>query len=165
MRLRRKAFFCCGLKRPWGLGFSSRQVVRAGVDAAWKDQENLAARQVTIFAILATRDAAMVDQRLAGVETQLRKALPNHGFRLLGVESKRIAAGQSVTCELGNGYRAETVLVRSLDENGKVQIRCLLAFKGEIQFSTLVKTPVNQLFFCDHSLKDGSRVLIGVGAR
>jgi hypothetical protein len=91
--------------------------------------------------------------------------LPGHGFKLLDVQSKRVEAKQSVTCELGNGYKAETVLVRSLDENGKVQLRCTLKSNGEPEFSTLVKTPENQLFFYERSLKDGTRVLIGVGAR
>ncbi len=91
--------------------------------------------------------------------------MPGHGFKLLGVESKRLEAMQSVTCDLGRGYKAETVLVRPLDENGKVQLRCNLSRLGTKEFSTLVKTPVNQLFFYERSLKDGARVLIGVGAR
>ena len=70
-----------------------------------------------------------------------------------------------MTCDLGNGYKAETILVRPLDENGKVQLRCNLSQQGTKEFSTLVKTPINQLFFYERSLKDGSRVLIGVGAR
>ena len=55
-------------------------------------------------------------------------------------------------------------LVQTVDENGKVQLRCEL-FQGEDrQFSTLVKTPLNQLFFCQQALPDGSQLLIGVGA-
>ncbi len=123
------------------------------------------ARQVTVFAILATADPSLIDARLASVNAQLRKVLPDHGFKLLDVKSKRIEATQSVTCDLGNGYKAETVLVRPLDENGKVQLRCNLSQQGTKEFSTLVKTPINQLFFYERSLKDGSRVLIGVGAR
>jgi len=123
------------------------------------------ARQVTVFAILATPDPEAIDPRLASVNSQLRKVLPDHGFKLLDVKSKRIEATQSVTCDLGNGYKAETVLVRPLDENGKVQLRCNLSQQGTQEFSTLVKTPINQLFFYERSLKDGSRVLIGVGAR
>ena len=120
---------------------------------------------MTVFAILATNDPAAIDPRLASVDSQLRKVLPGHGFKLLDVESKRIEATQSVTCDLGNGYKAETVLVRPLDENGKVQLRCNLSQQGIKEFSTLVKTPINQLFFYERSLKDGTRVLIGVGAR
>ena len=95
----------------------------------------------------------------------MRKVLPGHGFKLLDVESKRVEATQSVTCDLGNGYKAETVLVRPLDENGKVQLRCNLSQQGIKEFSILVNTPINQLFFYERSLKDGTRVLIGVGAR
>ena len=46
-----------------------------------------------------------------------------------------------------------------------MQLRCTLSQQGTKEFSTLVKTPINQLFFYQRSLKDGSRVLIGVGAR
>ena len=130
-----------------------------------KSDADETARQVTVFAILATKDRQAVDPRLASVQAQLRKALPGHGFKLLDVESKRLEATQSVTCDLGNGFKAETVLVRPLDENGKVQLRCNLSQKGTLEFSTLVKTPINQLFFYERLLKDGSRVLIGVGAR
>jgi hypothetical protein len=130
-----------------------------------KSSADEAARQVTVFAILATADPAAIDPRLASVNSQLCKVLPGHGFKLLDVKSKRIEATQSVTCDLGNGYKAETVLVRPLDENGKVQLRCNLSQQGTKEFSTLVKTPINQLFFYERSLKDGSRVLIGVGAR
>ena len=35
-------------------------------------------------------------------------------------------AGESVDCDLGNGYTAETSLVQPVDENGKVQLRCEL---------------------------------------
>jgi hypothetical protein len=123
------------------------------------------ARQVTTFAILATPASSTIDPRLEKIQSQLRKVLPDHGFRLLEVQSKRIEPKQSVTCRLGNGYKAETLLVHSLDENGKVQLRCTLEHKGKAEFSTLVKTAVNQLVFYERSLKDGTRVVVGVGAR
>jgi hypothetical protein len=130
-----------------------------------KSSADETARQVTVFAILATADPAAIDPRLASVTSELRKVLPGHGFKLLDMKSKRIEATQAVTCDLGNGYKAEIVLVRPHDENGKVQLRCNLSQQGTKEFSTLVKTPINQLFFYERSLKDGSRVLIGVGAR
>ena len=130
-----------------------------------KSSADETARQVTVFAILATNDPTAIDARLASVNAQLRKVLPGHGFKLLDVKSKRVEAAQSVTCDLGNGYKAEIVLVRPLDENGKVQLRCNLSRQGTREFSTLVKTPNNQLFFYERSLKDGTLVLIGVGAR
>lgn len=128
-------------------------------------QEEQSARQVTVFAILATPGTSAPDPRLQKIQERLHKVLPEHSFKLVDVRSKRIRPGQSVTCELGNGYRTETTMVRSLDENGKVQLRCALAHNGTKEFSTLVKTPANQLFFFERSLQDGNRVLIGVGAR
>jgi hypothetical protein len=141
------------------------RAVQAPALPAWKSSADVTAHQVTVFAILATNDPAAMDSRLASVNSQLQKVLPGHGFKLLDVKSKRIEAAQSVTCDLSNGYKAEIVLVRPLDENGKVQLRCNLSQQGNKEFSTLVKTPINQLFFCERSLKDGTRVLIGVGAR
>jgi hypothetical protein len=123
-------------------------------------------RQVTVFAVLATRNAPTADPRLSSnVKAQLRKILPDHGFKLLDVQSKNLEMNQALTSDLGGGYTAQTVLVKSLDENGKVQFRCNVAHEKVPEFTTLVKTPVNQLFFYERSLKNGTRVLIGVGAR
>lgn len=123
------------------------------------------ARQVTLFAIRAIPGSMELDPRLETVQGQLRKILPGYGFRLLDVQSKRIEASQSVSCNLGNGIKAETTLVRPFDENGKVQLRCSVYQKGTREFSALFKTPANQLFFYEQLLGDGTRVLIGVGAR
>ncbi len=141
------------------------RILRAGTGSGGAFVPDESARQVTTFAILATPASSTIDPRLEKIQSQLRKVLPDHGFKLLEVQSKRIEPKQSVTCRLANGYKAETVLVRSLDENGKVQLRCTLEQNGKAEFSTLVKTAVNQLFFYERSLKDGTRVLIGVGAR
>jgi hypothetical protein len=123
------------------------------------------ARQVTLFAIRAIPRSTELDPRLGTVRDQLRRVLPGHGFTLLDVQSKRIEASQSVTCDLGKGYKAETILVQPFDENGKVQLRCSLSQKGTQEFSALFKTPANQLFFYERLLGDGRRVLIGVAAR
>lgn len=153
------------LARGQGTGSASRPLDPAASQAAWDTSEDVTARQVMVFAILATADPSAIDPRLSGVESQLRKVMPNHGFKLLDVQSKRIEARQAVSCDIGNGYKARTELVRPLDENGKVELRCSLALKAKPVFSTLVKTPPNQLLFFERPLKDGSRVLIGVGAR
>jgi hypothetical protein len=133
--------------------------------AASPEAAATAVRQVTAFAILAIPGSSELDPRLAAVEKQLHKVLPGHGFRLIDVKSRRLETGRSITCDLGDGYRAETVLIRPLDENGKVELRCNLGRKGSREFSTLVRSPLNQLFFYERLLKEGRRVLIGVGAR
>jgi hypothetical protein len=161
-----------GLISSLGMSRSASQTVRTGTGTGSgsgsgrsKGGESTA-RQVTVFAILATRNAPTADTRLNNnVKAQLRKILPDHGFKLLDVQSKNIEVNQALTCDLGGGYTAETVLVKSLDENGKVQLRCRVVHDKVPEFTTLVKTPVNQLFFYERSLKNGSRVLIGVGAR
>jgi hypothetical protein len=56
-------------------------------------------------------------------------------------------------------------LVNALNENGKVEIRCELFKEHKSQFSTLVKSPLHQLFFCQEALTDGTQLLIGIGAR
>ena len=123
------------------------------------------ARQVTLFGIMATPGSTEIDRKLATVSGQLRRLLPNHGFRLLDVRSKRLEPGQSVACKLGDGFVAETKLVDPLDGNGKIQLRCELRRHDQEQFATLVTTPPNQLFFCEKRLDNGSRMLIGIGAR
>ena len=128
-------------------------------------QTEEAGRQVTLFGIVATPNSTLIDPKLARIETQLRKLLPNHGFKLLDVQSKRLSAGQTLSASLGNGFVAETELIQPLDPNGKVQLRCGLAWNQVTQFETLVSTPPNQLFFCDKMLVDGSRLLVGIGAR
>ena len=128
-------------------------------------RQGTAARQVTLFGIMATPGSTEIDPKLATVSGQLRRLLPDHGFRLLDVRSQRLEPGQSVTCKLGDGYVAETKLVNPLDANGKIQLRCELRWQEQEQFATLVTTPPNQLFFCEKRLNNGSRMLIGVGAR
>ena len=52
------------------------------------------ARQVTLFAVIAVPGSNAIDPKLAGIELQLRKLLPGHGFKLLDVRSKRLHAGK-----------------------------------------------------------------------
>jgi hypothetical protein len=144
------------------IGFSGIRLSRAQEEAAPSLD---IARQVTVVGISASPTSKTVDSKLVLIKSQLEKLLPQHGFRLLGAQSERIVAPESVTCKLNNGYTVSISLVEPLDENGKVELRCEL-FQGKAQqFSTLVKTPVNQLFFCQRSMPDGTQLLIGVGAR
>jgi hypothetical protein len=123
------------------------------------------ARQVTLFAIIATPGSSELDPKLAGIEGQLRKLLPGHGFKLLDVRSKRLLTGESLHSDLGSGWAASTELVAPLDANGKVELRCMLVQNASTQFDTQVATPPNQLFFCDRMMGNGQRLIIGVGAR
>jgi len=123
------------------------------------------ARQVTMFSILATPHSSKMDPKLARVEVQLRKILPDHGFKLLDVQSKRLNMGESVVGKLGDDLVVTTKLVQVMDAHEKVQLRCELTRHQERRFSTLVTTPIDQLFFCDEKLPNGSRLLIGIGAR
>jgi hypothetical protein len=122
------------------------------------------ARQVTLFGVIAAPGAA-IDPRLANVAPQLRKLLPGHSFRLLDVQSKRLTAGQTLSCNLQGPFTASTMLLHPLDENGKVRLRCVVMQGGVAQLQTDVSTPPNQLFFCEQPLGGGQRLLIGVGAR
>jgi hypothetical protein len=144
------------------LGLGGLRVSRAEVKVESADDM---ARQVTVFAIVATPGTKQVDSKLSTIKTQLDKLMPQHGFKLLDVQSKRLVSGESVACDLQNGYTTETRLVGPVDENGKVPLRCELFLNQNREFSTLVKTPLNQLFFCERELQDGSHLLLGVGAR
>ncbi len=123
------------------------------------------ARQVTIFGVLATPGSSVADPKLAPVLAQLRRLLPGHGFKLIRIESRRVVAGQSVACDLGEGFVATTRLLSPSDLNGKVQMQVDLSLFDESQFRTIVTTPPDQPFFCDKMLPSGSRLLIGLGAR
>jgi hypothetical protein len=169
------------------LGLCGLRVSRAEGEV---DPNREIVRQVTVFAILATPEGKAVDTKLAGligslgaaslanpegrtvdsklttILPQLNRLLPHHGFKLLDVQSARIVAGETVNCKLGHGYTAETTLLRPIDENGKVQLRCELSLDHELQFSATVRTPLDQIFFCERPfLTDGSRLLIGMGVR
>ncbi len=122
-------------------------------------------RQVTMFGILATPGGNQMDPKLKKIEPQLRKLFPNHSFKLLAVESKRLTPGQAITAKLGDGFVAGTELSSVLDNEGNVQFKFALDLNGQREFATFVKTPPNQLFFCDKMLPDQSRLLIGLGAR
>jgi hypothetical protein len=144
------------------LGLSELHVSRAEMGVKAADDET---RQVTVFGIIATPGSKSADSNLISIRTQLDKLLPKHGFRLLDAQSKRIVAGEGVTCKLGGDFTVVTSLVQTVDENGKVQLRCELFHDEDRQFSTLVKTPLHQLFFCQRALEDGSQLLVGVGVR
>lgn len=148
----------CGL----ALGFVGVHSSRAAMDVTPADDLD---RQVSVFAVIATPGSNLADSNLATIHSQLEKLLPKHGFHLLDVQNKNILAGEFVTCKLNGGSTAVVTLVQAVDDNGKVELRCELFHDEDRQFSTLVKTPLHQLFFCQRALKDGSQLLIGVGAR
>jgi hypothetical protein len=144
---------------------SGLHVSRAGVDDG-DGEDNDNARQVTVFGVLATPNAKTVDSRLSNIiQSQLEKLLPKNGFKLLDARTGCIVDGESIICNLGHGYSLTTLLVKPLDESGKVELRCELFHDKVSEFATLVKTPLDQLFFCRRELSDGTQFLIGVGAR
>ncbi len=55
--------------------------------------------------------------------------------------------------------------MQGIDANGKVRIKFTLRRGGQVEFTTEVITPTTQLFFCERPLPDGTRLLIGIGAR
>lgn len=147
------------------LGAIGLRPSRAEVQA---DPHRDVVRHVTVFAIRATPgpEAKSADGRLKDIQKHLGRLLPDHGFELLDAQTARIVAGESIACKLTHGYTLETTLVRPIDEDGKVQLRCELDLDGDRQFSATVRTPINQLFFCERPyLTDGSKLLIGVAAR
>jgi hypothetical protein len=148
-----------------GMALGLAGFVRVSLAEVKVDPADDMARQVTVFAIIATPGSKHVDSKLSTIKTQLDKLMPQHGFKLLDVQSKRLVNGESVACDLRNGYTTQTKLVGPVDENGKVPLRCELFLNQNREFSTLVKTPMNQLFFCEQELQDGSALLIGVGTR
>jgi hypothetical protein len=130
-----------------------------------RTQDDVESRQVTLFAVIATKDNPKIDPKLAKISPQLRKLLPGHGFRLLSVKTKRLMPGGTLTVPLGGGLTATTTLNEALDANGKVKLKCEVIREQDILLESLVTTPPNQLFFCDKMLPNGERLLVGIGAR
>ncbi len=130
-------------------------------------QEDVPARQVTMFGILATPGGNEIDPKLKKIEPQLRKLFPGkaYSFKLLATESKRLGVGQSFVCKLGDGFVAGTELLSTLDSDGNLQMRFALDLNDQTEFTTIVRTPPNQLFFCDKQLPNGAKLLIGLGGR
>lgn len=124
------------------------------------------ARQVTLFGVMATPGTTGVaDPKLSAVLPQLRRLLPHHKFRLVEIASDRAVAGQTVRCDLGDGFVATSEMVAAQDSNGRVQMRFRLAKGKESLYQTLLVTPPDQVFFCENPLPDGSKLLVGLGAR
>jgi hypothetical protein len=122
--------------------------------------------QVTLFGILATRADKTVDPKLSEVEPKLRQILPEFGFQRLAVKSRRLSAGQSIECDLGHGRSVEAQLLNPVDpDDGKLEIKFTIKVEGQKPFSTVVKTPPNQLVFCDRLLPNKDQLLIGLAAR
>jgi hypothetical protein len=122
-------------------------------------------RRVTLFGILATPGPGKDDPKLKEMLPQLRNLLPNHTFQLRKVESKNIATGGTIVCDLGEGFVASSQLLNPLDMNGKVQLRFQLAFDDFPQFQTVVTTPPNQIFYINRMFPNGNRLIMGIGAR
>lgn len=127
--------------------------------------QGIPARQVTLFGILATPEGDRVDPALKKIEPQLKKLFPGHSFRLLKSDSKRLTIGQGMTVDLGDGWVAGADLLSVLDNDGNIQFKFGLDLNGQTEFATIVRTPPNQLFFCDKMLPGGARLLIGLGGR
>jgi hypothetical protein len=144
------------------VGVGGLRVSRGEVRQGSSDEP---ARQVTVFGVIATPGGKAVDAKLLRIKSQLHQLMPDHSFKLLDAQTRRMVAGDSIPCDLGSSYRVDTCLIEPLDANGMVQLRCELFRDQDRLFSTLVKTPSNQLFFCQRALDDGSQLLIGVGAR
>lgn len=126
-------------------------------------------RQVTLCGIHATPtppgDSPKVDPKLKPIANQLRRLFPGHDFKLVGVETQRVGLNQTLTCDFGAGFVANAQLTNPLDPNGKAQFRFQLDQGGMIDFATIVNTPLNQIFFLDKPLPDGSKLIMGLGAR
>jgi hypothetical protein len=129
-------------------------------------QDEKDSRQVTVFGIEATPGKAHVDPALLDVAPQLRKLLPDHGFRLLASENQRAVKGEKLSCDLGDTLKLTIDLRNRLTPDGKVVmgVRLDQGEKREALVETEVSTPPNQLCFLEKKL-DGRVLLIGLGAR
>jgi hypothetical protein len=122
-------------------------------------------RQVTIFGIAATPGGTSIDPKLLQIDSELAKLKPGHGFKLRAVQTKRLSADEALPCDLGDSLTATATLLDPQNAEGKVRIQFQLIRDDKVEFSTVVTTPPNQLFFCERPLEADRVLLIGVGAR
>lgn len=118
---------------------------------------------VTVFAIRATPGGSALDARLSPVRGQLRTIAPDDSLELIATRSEPLKPGETLACDLGDGRSADTTFEE--EEAGRIVLRCTFKGGDSPPFSTRVDAPENQLFFYERPLGDGSRALIGVGAR
>jgi hypothetical protein len=145
--------FALALARPGGQATSSQ------------DDAEVAFRQVTLFGIVASPSDQSIAPKLLKIQPQLRKLKPGHGFRLMGVTSKRLNPQETVSLDLKGDGIAKAEMITPLNERGKVRFKFWLVVDGRIVFSTFVTMPPNQLFFCEKPRAGGERLLLGIGAR
>ena len=122
-------------------------------------------RQVTLFSVLATPGDSTLDPKLKPIAAQMRKVFPGQGFKLLAAETRRVAVNETIVADLGGGFLAGAQLLNPRDPTGKAQLRFELERDEQIDFATIVNTPLNQLFFLEKRLPDGTRIIIGIGVR
>jgi hypothetical protein len=123
-------------------------------------------RQITLFGIVASPVDPRIDPKLVPIQDQLRKLLPGHGFQLLSTETKRVAVGETHRISLGDTeFKAGVQLIDWSDAEGKVPLRFALDYQDQTELATIVRTPPNQLFFCDKALPNRMRLLVGIGVR
>jgi hypothetical protein len=118
---------------------------------------------VTVFAIRAVPGTSAIDPRLAPVRGQLRTIAPDDSLTLIATRSEPLKPGETLSCDLGDGRSAATTFEK--EEAGRIVLLCTFKDGDSLPFSTRVDAPENQLFFYERPLGDGSRALIGVGAR
>ena len=124
------------------------------------------ARQVVVFGVEATPGSTQMDPKIAPVvQSQLRRLLPDHGFRMIQIKGDRVVANGTVKCDLGAGFTASARLIKPIDPNGKILMNFELMHQEISQFQTNVITPADQFNFFDKALPNGNRLLVGVGAR
>src|SRR3954452_16187509 len=108
-------------RRGW-LRRGAAALALAGLGGTRAPAQERPSRQVTLFGVAALPGDPAIDPRLVQVAPHLRRLLPGHGFRLLGVKNQRLEPGQSLTCDLTGGWIATVQLVDPLDANGKVEL-------------------------------------------
>lgn len=124
-------------------------------------------RQVTLLGVRAVPDSDKIDAKLdkPNIAPLLRMLRPGYGFEFVGHASQRLHSGETLRCTLGEKTIARAKVLDVLDDDGNVDFQFELEVDGQTQLSVPIRTPPNQVFFCEKKLASGERLLIGVGAR
>ncbi len=156
------------------LGIGSALGIGAGADPTSSETPAIAsalqpieerARQVTLFGIQAVPNNGFIDPKLQSIADQLRRAKPNHGFRLIRSQTQRLEEAGTLVCELVPGSDIKAKLVDARDPKGQVCFDFQIVLNRQTLVNTRLLTPPNQLLFVEKSLPDGTLLLVGLGAR
>jgi len=117
--------------------------------------------RVTVVAMLASANHAVVDPKLVALADEVRKRHPKlTGFQLSAALQKSIPVGESATFALADGQSMKVTINSPKDKSGRIGITLFPPGLGEIQYTCVCDKFVPLI--TPHITKSGERLVIAV---